>query len=396
MRAWIFVCVTASTTIGGYLVLAWVMIGPAAIPDTKAAAPEVHDVISDVLSAREASYTGAGGEVPFGADDEINILALGIDSRKEGKEQHCDAIHMVTLHLKDWSIDITSVPRGTYAYIPGKHAPSDYYLANACAFEGLDYGVAQIEKVVGVKADYVATVGFSQALGIFRLLHLPTTDTLQWLRHRQSYAIGDPQRSENQAVFMKDVAIKILGGDGISTPFLYILYHLVDTDLTFGQVKDIYSAYRASDLADRPDDIRLAMKPFFDVKEYHLDTDNPDAQVQDLVDKLKGRLSPDDLSLKTVDEIQAELVSYLDESLNDPAEAEHIYTEQLWSQVEDPDKREEFNYQYLEKHVDAIKVDDPQAAQNAVSDYILEKEYLGLTDWETAGKGLLTSLIESE
>jgi anionic cell wall polymer biosynthesis LytR-Cps2A-Psr (LCP) family protein len=395
MKAWflpfsILALVSGTVVAGGLL-----FVQPAARVSLEAAEPPAWDAVNDVLAARQ-SEIDAESEIPFGTDTQINILALGLDSRKEGLERHCDAIHMVTLDLEDWSIRITSVPRGTYSSLPpgGSYKETDYYVSNACAFGGLDYGVSQIEKIVGVKADYVATVGFSQALGIFRVLELPTTETLQWLRHRQTYAIGDPQRSQNQAVFMKDVALRLLGGDGISTPVMHILYSLVDTDLDFKTAQALYTAYRASEIEDRPEDIRLAMRPHFDTRIYHFDPENADEQVGALVAALQGRLSSRDLTNKSVEELQAELETYLRESLASDETVVHVYEEQLWRQLEDEDDREELHFRFLEKYVKEIRDTDHDKAVELVTDYVLEKQYFELTSWEQKGRSLLASLLE--
>ncbi|HRH32111.1 MAG TPA: hypothetical protein PLK06_02175 [bacterium] len=395
MKAWllpltVLLVVAGSVVAGGLL-----FVQPASTLSLEAAQPPAWDAVDEVIKAREADID-AESSVPFGSETQINILALGLDSRKEGKEQHCDAIHMVTLDLADWSILITSVPRGTYAPLPPgrEYKETDYYVSNACAFGGLEYGVGQIEKIAGIKADYVATVGFSQALGIFRILDLPTTETLQWLRHRQSYAIGDPQRSQNQAVFMKDVALRLLGDDGVSTLFLHILYTLIDTDLDFKTTQALYEAYRASEIADRPDDIALTMKPFYETQEYHFDPENADAQVDALVAALEGRLSPEDLSHKTVVELQVELEKYLRESLAADDTVVHVYDEQLWRQIEDEAVREELHFRFMEKYVKEVRDADRDKAIEIVTDYILEKQYYALDDWEEKGRALLDTLVE--
>jgi anionic cell wall polymer biosynthesis LytR-Cps2A-Psr (LCP) family protein len=395
MKTWllpfsILALVSGTVVAGGLL-----FVQPAAHVSLEAAEPPAWDAVNDVLATRQEEID-ADSEIPFGTDTQINILTLGLDSRKEGLERHCDAIHMVTLDLKDWSMLITSVPRGTYSPLPpgGDYKESDYYVSNACAFGGLDYGVSQIEKIVGVKADYVATVGFSQALGIFRVLELPTTETLQWLRHRQSYAIGDPQRSQNQAVFMKDVALKLLGGDGITTPVMHILYSLVDTDLDFKTAQALYTAYRASGIEERPEDIRLTMKPYFETRVYHFDPENADEQVDALVAALQGRLSSRDLTNRSIEELQAELEAYLRDSLASDETVIHVYEEQLWRQLEDEDDREELHFRFLEKYVKEIRDTDHDKAVELVTDYVLEKQYFELTGWEQKGRSLLASLLE--
>lgn len=395
MKAWLLPLAVLTTVAGSVVAGGLLFVQPASKVTLEAAEPPAWDAVGDVLAARREEIDSAS-TIPFGSETQINILALGIDSRKEGAEQHCDAIHMVTLDLSDWTILITSVPRGTYAPLPPgrEYLPTDYYVSNACAFGGLDYGVDQIEKIAGVKADYVATVGFSQALGIFRALDLPTTQTLQWLRHRQSYAIGDPQRSQNQAVFMKDIAIRLLGEDGISTLMMHILYSLVDTDLDFKTTQALYDAYRASEIADHPERIELAMKPFYETQVYHYDPENADAQVDALVASLKGRLSAADLSYKTAAELQDELEKYLRESLASDDTVVHVYNEQLWRQLDDEAAREELHFRFMEKYLRELRDTDHDKAVEVATDYVLEKQFYGLTDWETKGRALLADLLE--
>jgi len=388
-----FTLVTLGILGGG----AWYLFRPQHVPELTAAQPAVQSLVDEVLASRKNELLETPEGV-FGNEHEINILTLGIDSRKEGEGQHCDAIHLVTLNVEEWSIRITSVPRGTYASLPpgNTYKETDYYLANACAFGGLPYGIAQIEKVTGVQADYLATVGFSQALGIFRAIGLPTTETLQWLRHRQSYAIGDPQRSQNQATFMKDIALHLLADDGISTPLLYLLYTFIDTDLSFEQIHALYLAYLASDIDEHPERITFDMKPYYDTKIYHFDALHSDEQISSLLQTLEGRLSSEDLSHKSLEEIQEALVTYLYDTLGDKKKIAHVYEEQLWRQVEDADVREELHYRFLERYVREIEETDREKALQAVTDYVLEMQFFGLSTWETRGRNFMQTLLARE
>ncbi len=397
MKAWFFPLFFLVTVAGGVAAAGLLFVQPAPSKSLEAAEPPAWKAVTEVLETRRRELE-QGAPIPFGSNTQINILALGLDSRKEGQEQHCDAIHMVTLDLTDWSILITSVPRGAYSSLPPgqPYQDSDYYVSNACAFGGLDYGVQQIERIVGVQADYVASVGFSQALGIFRALELPTTETLQWLRHRQSYSIGDPQRSQNQAVFMKDVALKLLGGDGLSSPLLYIMYTLVDTDLDFKTVQALYTAYRSSNMVKRADSIQLAMKPHFVTQELHFDPAQADEQVAALVALLQGRLSEQDLSNKTLDELQLELVTFLRASLSSNDSVEHAYQEQLWRQIEAEDVREELHFRFMEKYLRELSHTNTELAKQIVTDYVLEKQYYGLTAWAEKGRNLLADIVTAE
>ena len=351
----------------------------------------VISAVDAVLSARKATVL-ALDDVPFGDNQTVNILVLGLDSRKEGIEQHCDAIHMVSINTKSWTVLMTSVPRGTYAYIPpGTYAENEYYLANACAFAGLDYGVEQIERIVGVKADYVVTAGFSQVLGVLRTLELPTTESLQWLRNRQSYAIGDPQRSRNQAVFLKDIALKLLGNDSIPNILFHLLYSFVDTDMDESTARALFDGLAVHGIANRPDDIVLTMKPHYDVKEIHFDPANASKQIDDLLAKLEGRLSKFDLAGRTVEDVQRDLVAYLESVLTESeGSIIGVIDQQLWLQVEEEGTRESLQYRFTEAYAMTLSHD---AAVQLVADYILEKQTLGSLVWEAKGRSLLEAIL---
>lgn len=362
------------------------------------APPEIDSVVDDVLSARTDIIEAGEASVDFGSEDEINILLLGLDSRKGNREPHCDAIHMFTLNIEDWTIHITSVPRGTYTYIPpGTWAETEYYVSNACAFAGLDYGIEQIEKIVGVKSDYYVTVGFSQALGFFRLFDLPATETLQWLRHRQSYAIGDPQRSHNQAVFMKDMILAHIErfDTGFSVPMQYVAFNIVDTNLEFPVARALLTGYLDSEIQNRPDDITLSMRPYYPVVDYHFDTDNPEEQIQELIDFISPYLNEEDLQNRSLEQINADLIVYMEGRLASEESVADIMDKQLWLQLEDEDAREEMHFGFTEKFAWQIVDDDEQRAIDLVSDYILEKETFGLSDWSKKGKDLLQEIVDS-
>lgn len=358
-----------------------------------AVAPRVQNVVDSVLASRKKE-TLSVNDVPFGDKETINVLVLGIDSRKEGKEQHCDAIHMVSINTKTWTVLVTSVPRGTYAYIPpGNYADNEYYLANACGFAGLEYGVSQIEHIVGVKADYVVTAGFSQVLGILRTLELPTTESLQWLRTRQAYAIGDPQRSQNQAVFLKDVAMKLLDGEGIPEVIFHLLYTFVDSDMDYATARALYDGLLVHRIHDRPDDVVLTMKPYYDVKDLHFDPDNASAQITKLLAPLQNRLSRFDLSNRTIAQVQSDLINYLTDVLaGKTGTIDDVMSQKLWLQVEDTAQRESFHYQFIEASATKLNRSNHTAAIQLVADYVLEKQTLELLVWETKGRALLEKI----
>lgn len=355
----------------------------------------VDEVVARVLAERAAEVL-ASDAPSFGDEETVNVLVLGIDSRKEGEEQHCDAIHLVSINVRHWTVHITSVPRGTYSYIPpGNYPANEYYLANACAYAGLEYGVAQIERVLGVKHDYLVTLGFSEAIGIFRVLDLPTTETLQWLRHRQSYAIGDPQRSQNQAVFITDMITRFTAQEHVLPVTLqYALYTFVETDMPYDIGRALYQGLVSSGISQRPEDITSTMKPFYATQNIHFDLENPAEQIAALLDRVRPYLSNSVLSNRSLAEVQEDLVAYLRAALQSDVEVTHVWDEQLWLQVEDEAAREELHYAFVERYTALLFVIDQATAVTLLTDYILEMQALGNSEYETKGKILLSTMVQ--
>lgn len=383
--------------VGGLVVAALLAGTLFAFAHTAKSPATIDDVVDEVLAQRKASVEDST-MVSFGDSHQINILLLGLDARKDWDNPHCDAIHLFTLDIENWNMHITSVPRGTYAYIPGSWLPTDYYVSNACGIMGLEYGIAQIEKILGVKTDYYVTVNFNQVLGIVRMFDLPTTETLQWLRHRQGYAIGDPQRSHNQAVFIKDMIIGHLARfrSDFTGPMTYVLYNLVDTNMDYVTAKTLLDGFVTAEVDTRPEDIRISMKPFHETVDYHFDTENPTAQLDQFYSFLSTVLPDDVFTDRSLEEIQAELVAYLSERLANGDTVEDIVDMQLWLQIEDDTTREELHYQFVEAFAYELVEQDSEAVMALVSDYILEKEALQLEDWEDQGRGLLQYLTSLE
>lgn len=356
------------------------------------------DAVLQEVAQRRAELA-QGGELPETEKGIVHVLVLGLDARKDWEAPHCDAIHLFSLNTMDWSMDITSVPRGTYAALPrgGTYAPTDWYVANACSFGGLEYGMEQIQKITGVKADYYVTVNFSQVYGILRTFELPTSKSIQWLRHRQSYQIGDPQRSHNQALFMKDLIVGQLNRfrQPAAPTFMYLLYNMVDTDMDFGTAKALLQGYIEARIDEHPDHIRLAMKPYFPVTDYHFDFENPDPQIEALMDRIRPYLSSEDLSGKDLEQYQSEINTFLDEQLKTPEGVEGIVKKQLWLQVEDDATRFDYHYRYMDAYAkQLIARGEKDLAHTKVTDFILEYTALQNEAMVKKGEALLRRVLQ--
>ncbi|OIO19220.1 MAG: hypothetical protein AUJ23_02340 [Candidatus Magasanikbacteria bacterium CG1_02_32_51] len=332
---------------------------------------------------------------PFGEDGIVRVLILGLDSRAGQTAGHCDVIQMLEINKNNNTVSITAVPRGTYSPLPfGKaNTSTDYYISNACGLAGLDYGIDKIEKILGKKADYLAMVGFSETLGILRNLKLPTTETLQWLRQRQGYTIGEPQRARNHSTFIKGLLTKFLPvkKSKLDIPFHYILYKIVKTDLTFDESEKIVDVLITMDLANHPERISLFMRPSYNVQDIPYDPNTAGEYVNKMIEPIKKYLSNKSYSGVTVEQIDQRILDTLAEKQNDPEFVKWAYDNQLWLQIEDDIIRMQQQYGIITKYLAGL--DDEIKKQQIIADYILEMKYLGLDNWVSIGEDLLKTEI---
>lgn len=349
------------------------------------------EAVESIIDSRRIKVTGEDAADPFGEDNIARILLIGLDTRVGQDNGHCDAIQLITVDKNTDTITITAVPRGTYSPLPpGKGTTSsDYYVSNACGLGGLDYGIKQIEKILGVKADYLVMVGFSEALGILRNLHLPTTETLQWLRHRQGYAIGEPQRAHNHSTFIKQMMIRFVPTDKskLETALQYVVYKLVKTDLSFAQAQKLIDVASAMDIANHPEKIQLSMRPLYPVQDIPYEPGQINEYLDETLGPIKHLLAKDDYSGATEETVQAKLASVIEENKNNPEFITWAYQNNLWLQIEDDEARLSTQYDLLVSYLALLP--DKQERESVIADYSLEMENRGESFWQGKARELL-------
>ncbi len=299
----------------------------------------------------------------------VNILFFGLDGRKGDKTQRCDAIHMINIDLTNRKIQIHSVPRGTIVEIP--NTPKQLsYLANSCSLMGIDFAKAKIEKITGLTADYVVKIGFSQALGIFRTVGLPTTPTLQFLRNRR-YGIGDNQRSYNQANFLKSMGIAHLEEYyKLPKPIKYLIYKMADTSIDFETADNLVSKIIETGILNDPDniEIKIHLPRKMKIKEI---TYTPDGQTKQ--------------NDKDFEAYQRGLELYLENLINkgdnflSTGRLTNLYqlvkipfAQKLWLQIEDEEKRNQYNYELL--RLFTLSTPDKEQVNSLILDFITQME----------------------
>lgn len=337
-------------------------------------------VIDSLLLDRQANANTSSTD-PFGDDNIARILLVGIDSRAGQEYGHCDAIQLFEIDRAKEAVQITAVPRGTYSPLPPGTGTtsSDYYVSNSCALGGLDYGITNIERILGKQADYIVVVGFSETLGILRYVDLPTTKTLQWLRNRQGYAIGEPQRARNHSTFLKQLLVKMVPEDISKTDkaLHYIVYTKVQSDLSFDQAEQLVAALVNMKIADHPEKITLAMKPAYSVQDIPYNPDTIDEHLSNTIGRVEGWLGADSFSGKSKEEIQTTLLETIEAQYNDLSFMTWAFENDLWLQIEDTEMRETIRWDMLTKYLETL--DDTVTEEALLADYILEMQHLGDT-----------------
>jgi len=173
-----------------------------------------------------------------------NILVMGVDigtagSKNANDPKRTDTMILVHYNAVDKKVSLISIPRDTLAIVNGRNQK----INAAHAIGGVDYAVAAVEKLVGVKIDYYAKINYkgfdelidaiggvdmnitrkmdyddpTQDLSIHfekGLVHLDGKKAEEFFRWRKNndgsgFANGDLDRIENQHIFISKVMEKI-------------------------------------------------------------------------------------------------------------------------------------------------------------------------------------------
>lgn len=358
--------------------------------ETKARLSAEKAAIEGLLEARKEAREDGDMSDPFGDDQRLSVLLIGLDNRAGQEFGHCDAIQLITIDKDNDRVTITAVPRGTYSQLPPGTGvtSSDYYVSNSCALGGLEYGINNIERILGEQADYLAVVGFSRTFGVLRALDLPTTETVQWLRNRHGYAIGEPQRAHNHSTFIKQMMVSRLPEE-ISTldSALYkVVYSMIQTDLSYPQIEQIVQVLIDMDIDNHPEKVTLAMRPAYDVKDIPYDPEHIEEHLAETIGQISHWLSSDDYSEKSAEEIQDGLVQKIGAQLQDEEFVSWAFENQLWLQIDDDQVRHQVRWDLMMARMETLTREEQK---ELIGDYILEMEALDIPDWEEKGRAYL-------
>jgi len=174
---------------------------------------------------------------------------------------------------------------------------------------------------------------------------------------------------------------------------VYVLFTMVNTDMDFATGKAILDGMLESGIDQRPDDIRLYMRPYYETVDYHFDPETSPEELEKRLEYLDYFLSDADLSNKSLEEIQAELATYLESRIVGDESLSDVFDKGLWLQIEDDDLREDLHYRLVEQYAYQLVETDEDGAMDLLTDYIIEKETIGPADYAKRAKGLQNYLL---
>lgn len=392
-KAKIIACCIILMVIAG-MYFAWHSVASIfALPETEdASAGQQEQRIQTIIETRREQHLQSDDTDPFGNNDIVKVLFIGLDNRIGETNGHCDAIQLIEINKAKQEITITAVPRGTYAPLPGSgHKPTDYYVSKSCEVGGLDYGIQQIERILGIQSDFLVVMGFSQAMGIFRQLELPEVETMQWLRLRQGYAIGEPQRARNHSNFIKQLLIEYapLMHSKTSVPIAYVTYNFLRTDLTFNQAMQLAEAIANLNLEEHPERIQLRMRPAYAVKDIGYDPEQLNEYIQSMIQPIAYAIPEGAYNGDTQKASQETLLSNINEGLEDDAFVKWAYDNYIWLQITNDEDRKRYHFEIMRAYADSQQ--DEKRRTEVIADYIIEMENVGNEDRAKKGKDLLTN-----
>lgn len=207
-------------------------------------------------------------KINFSEQDSISILLLGVDER-ESDRGRSDSLILLTVNPKDQSSKMVSIPRDTRTEIAGQGKEDK--INHAYSFGGVETTIETVEDFLDVPIDFYIELNMESfkdivnSLGGVKVnnahdftydgkrftegqLQINGTDALKYSRMRSDDPRGDLGRQDRQrliiqAVINKGANIKSLAN---YNDFLDVIAENVRTNLTFTDMKEIQSNYKAA------------------------------------------------------------------------------------------------------------------------------------------------------
>jgi anionic cell wall polymer biosynthesis LytR-Cps2A-Psr (LCP) family protein len=318
------------------------------------------------------------------------ILITGVDARLNSSVVHADANHLLTVYPRAGYVDIISIPRGTLAPAGQSDSSGQNYLANTRAVKGRERYLQEVCRIAGVsKIDYYIEFGFSQALGLIKLLGFGknSVETLRTLRARKSFPQGDYQRCYNQGQFIRQMILKHFPATkGIAGALLLKgALSLVETNLPIDTVKSIVAELSARAFPANASSCKVRLKPTYtQVVDFNFSNQKG---IDSLHNLIVSRAPHDSTFLReqSLDEVSNRMKSKLESLINRAKQSKKNpdriidaldlpYQQKAWMQIEDENLRNLIRAQIVDLLKFAYSATGAQQEFNQISKEALDEE----------------------
>lgn len=343
----------------------------------KAAFEDTSRDISDSLLLMGEDTSASSSKNAFGNAKRINIALIGVDGRFGSSGGHADANHVLSIMPEIGKVEIISIPRDTYVYCgyedsTGLNKLTVFYMARGKKAY-LDT-IAKITRLGSVP--YYIEFGFSQAMGILRWLGFNSSQTLQVLRTRKSFAVGDYQRVYNQAQFIRQAMVRNFGllNGPLRPVVLRGVLALVRTNLNYEKLSEIAESLNQTSFAESADNISIKVRPSLKVNFKVFDFSNQEnvsslrnqLNLDHIAEKDTTAFSPKDFQGYLSKKIEGIIFSAAKDTLKNPTIAinkvKNIYSQKVWLQIADTQKS--LNYS---RQISAILITSYNKKKDSIS-----------------------------
>lgn len=174
VRTLMFLIVMALFTVGGYAYYLY--------ETSKETVEQSYDSSRDVKSTMRDEQVEP-------LEDNLSILIVGIDDSEERAQgsthARSDALMVATLNNEDKTIELLSIPRDSYTFIPSVHYATK--INHAHAFGGIDSTIETVQNLLNIPIDYYVEVNFNAFIDVVDALDGITVDVPYDLHELDEY-----------------------------------------------------------------------------------------------------------------------------------------------------------------------------------------------------------------
>ena len=138
-------------------------------------------------------------------EDNVSILFMGVDDSdtRDEANSRSDAMILATFNKEDHSVDLLSIPRDSYVYVPEVDRKTK--ITHAHAYGGAQASVETVENFLNVPVDYYAEINFNAFMDII--------DTLGGIEVEVPYELYEQNSKDQKDAIHLEEGLQELNGE---------------------------------------------------------------------------------------------------------------------------------------------------------------------------------------